>query len=189
MAEFAYNNKVHTGTKVSPFKANNGQDPRMGFEMRKKGKYEEAEKFAERMKNVQEEAKAVLQKAQEDMKRYADRERGEVEEYQVGDLVLLSTKDLKYQMVGRRTKKLTERFVGPYKVKAIISTNAIELDLPSTVKIHPVVNVNQVRRYKLQVEGQRKETPQPVVIEGEEEWEVEKIINKRKVRGKEKYLV
>jgi len=62
MAEFAYNNKVHTGTKVSPFKANNRQDPRIGFEMRKKGKYKGAEKFAEMMKSVQEEAKAVLQK-------------------------------------------------------------------------------------------------------------------------------
>ena len=106
---------------------------------------------------------------QEDMKRYADRERGEVEEYRVGDLVLLSTKDLKYQMIGRQTEKLTECFVGPYKVKAIISSNAIELDLPSTVRIHPVVNVSRVRRYKSQVEGQRKEMPQPVVIEGEEE--------------------
>ena len=60
MAEFAYNNKVHIGTKVSPFKANNGQDPRMGFEMRKKGKYKGAEKFAERMRSIQEKAKAVL---------------------------------------------------------------------------------------------------------------------------------
>jgi len=72
---------VHAGTKVLPFKANSGQDPKMGFEMRKKGKYEGAEKFAEKLKSVQEEAKAALQKAQEDMKRYADRERGEVEEY------------------------------------------------------------------------------------------------------------
>jgi len=189
MAEFAYNNKVHTGTKVSSFKANSGQDPRMGFEMRKKGKQEGAEKFAERMKNVQEEAKAALQKAQEEMKRYADRERGEVEEYRVDDLMLLSTKDLKYQMVGRRMDKFTERFVGPYKVKAIISNNAIELELPNTIRIYPVVNVSQVQWYKSQVEGQRKETPQPVVIEGEEEWEVEKIINKRKVRGRDKYLV
>jgi len=152
-AEFAYNNKVHAGTKVLPFKANSGQDPRMGFEMRKKGKHEGAEKFAERMKNMQEEAKATLQKAQEDMKQYADRERGKVEEYRVGDLVLLSTKDLKYQMVGRHMNKFIERFVGPYKVKAIISSNAIELDLPSTVKIHLVVNVSQVRQYKSQVEG------------------------------------
>ena len=158
-AEFAYNNKVHTGTKVSPFKANQGQDLRMGFEMRKKGKYEGAEKFVEKMKNVQEEAKAALQKAQEEMKQYADRERGEVEEYRVGDLVLLSTKDLKYQMIGRCMEKFTECFVGPYKVKAIVSSNAIELELPSTVKIHPVVNVSRVRKYKSQVEGQRKEVP------------------------------
>ena len=51
---------MHTGTKVSLFKVNNGQDPRMGFEIRKKGKYEGAEKFVERMRSVQEEAKAAL---------------------------------------------------------------------------------------------------------------------------------
>jgi len=68
MAEFAYNNKVHAGTKVSPFEANNGQNPRMGFELRKKGKFERTEKFAKRMKEVQEEAKAALGKAQEDMR-------------------------------------------------------------------------------------------------------------------------
>jgi len=74
-------------------------------------------------------------------------------------------------------------------VKEIISTNAIELDLPSTVRIHPVVNVSRVRRYKDQVEGQKKEQPAPVIIEGEEEYEVEKILNKKKFRGKDWYLV
>jgi len=143
-AEFAYNNKVHAGTKVLPFKTNSRQDPRMGFEMRKKGKHEGAEKFAEKMKNVQEEAKAVLQKAQEEMKQYTNREREEVEEYQVGGLVLLSTKDLKYQMVGRHMEKLTEQFIGPYRIKVIISSNAIELDLPNTMRIHPVVNISRV---------------------------------------------
>ena len=127
---------------MSPFQANHGQNPRMGFELKKKGRYKGAERFAERMKKVQKEAKAALQKAQEDMKRYADRERGEVEEYRVDDLVLLSTKDLKYQMIGRCTDKFTECFIGPYKVKAIISSNAIELDLPTTVRIHSVVNVS-----------------------------------------------
>ena len=66
-------------------------------------------------------------------------------------------------------------------MKAIVSSNAIELELPSTVKIHPVVNVSRVRKYKSQVERQKKKVPQPVVLEGEEEWEVEKIMNKRKV--------
>ena len=123
------------------------------------------------------------------MKRYADRKRGDVDEYKVGDLVMLSTKDLKYQMVGRRTEKLTERFVGPYRIKKIISSNAVELELPSMVKIHSVVNVSRIRRYIGQVEGQRKEQPAPVVIEGEEEWKVERILNKQRIREKDKYPV
>jgi len=87
----------------------------------------------------------------------------------VEDLILLSTKDLKYQMVGRRMEKLTERFVRSYRVKSIVLTNALELELPSIVKIHPVLNVSRVQRYTGQVEGQRKEIPQLVVIEGEAE--------------------
>ena len=92
-------------------------------------------------------------------------------------------------MVSRSSEKLVERFVGPYKIKAIISSNVVELELPITVKIHPVVNVSRIKRYVDQVDGQRKEAPQPVVVEGEEEWEVEKILNKRKIRGKDKFLV
>ena len=42
-------------------------------------------------------------------------------------------------MIRRRTDKLTERSVEPYKVKDIISLNATELELPSSVRIHPVV--------------------------------------------------
>jgi len=72
-AEFAYNNKVQTSMKVSPFKVNSKQDPCMGFELRKKRRFEEANKFVERMQEIQKEAKTALGKAQEDMKKYADR--------------------------------------------------------------------------------------------------------------------
>jgi len=177
-AEFTYNNKAHSSTKMLSFKANYRQDPRMGFEMRKKGKYKGAEKFVTKMKEIQEEAKAVLGKAQEEIKKYTNRKRGEANEYKVGDLVMLSTKDLKYQMTSRRTEKLTERFVSPYKVKKIISANAVKLELPSTIRIHLVVNVSRIHRYIGQVEGQRKEQPTPVIIKGEEEWEVKRILNK-----------
>jgi len=168
MAEFTYNNKMHSSTKTSPFKVNYGQDPRMGFEVRRKGKYERVEKFVIKMKKVQKEAKVALGKIQEKIKKYADRKREEVNEYKVGDLVMLSTKDLKYQMVGRRTEKLTERFIDPYKIKKIVSINAVELELPSTVRIHPVVNISRIYRYIEQVEGQKKEQPASVIIRGEE---------------------
>jgi len=141
-AEFAYNNKVHSSTKMLLFKANYGQDPRMGFEERKKGRYKGAEKFIEKMKKIQEEVKA-----QEDMRKYANKKRSDVDKYKVKDLVMLSTKDLKYQMVERRMEKLTERFIGPYKVKKIVLSNTIELELLSTVKIHLVVNVSRICKY------------------------------------------
>jgi len=57
------------------------------------------------------------------------------------------------------------------------------------MRIHPVVNVSWIVRYKEQVKGQKKEEGRPVEVEGVEEWEVEKILNKRKMRGVEKYLV
>ena len=69
-AEFTYNNKVQTSTKVSLFRANSRRDPCMGFELRKKGRFEEASKFVERMQRIQEEVKAALGKAQKDIKRY-----------------------------------------------------------------------------------------------------------------------
>jgi len=92
-------------------------------------------------------------------------------------------------MAGRRSEKLTEWFVGPYKIKGIVSTNTIELKLPSSIKIHSVVNISQVQLYRPQVEEQRKTPPKPVIIKGEEEFKVEKILNKRIVREKEKFLV
>jgi len=112
------------------------------------------------------------------MKRYVNKRRVEVDDYKVGDLVMLSTKNLKYQIVERRTEKLMERFVGPYKIKKIISSNAVELELPSAIKIHLVVNISRICKYVGQVEGQKKEQPTPVIIEGKKEWKVERILNK-----------
>ena len=68
-----------------------------------------------------------------------------------------------------QTDRQTERFVGPYKIKKIVLTNVVELELPSTIRIHSVVNVSRIHRYVGQVERQRREQPAPVIIKGEEE--------------------
>ena len=71
--------------------------------------------------------------------------------------------------------------MGLYKVKRMVLTNVIKLELPITIKIHLVVNVSRVWLYKPQVEGQKVVPLQLVVIDRKEEHKVEKILNKRKV--------
>ena len=77
----------------------------------------------------------MLEKVQEKIKRYANKRQGEVDDYKVENLVMLSTKNLKYQMVRRRIEKLTEIFVGPYRIKKIVSSNTVELELSNIVVI------------------------------------------------------
>ena len=186
-AEFAVNNKAHSATKMSPFMANYGRELRMGGDIRKKGKVESVTEFVEKMKKVQEEVEAALKKTQEEMKRYADRGRKETEVWKRGDRVLLSTKDLVFK--ERLSKKLTERYVGPYAIEEVVSLNVVKLKLPSAMRIHLVVNVSWIVRYKEQVKEQKKEEGKPMEVEGVEEWEVKKILNKKKIRGVVKYLI
>jgi len=151
--EFAFNNKVHTATKSSPFQVNYGRELRMSFDIRKKGKNEKAEEFAREMKERHEKARVVLVKSQEEMKRQADRSRKEAEEYRVGDKVLISMKDFLMELMKRATKKLMEKFIRPYVVRKIVSENTVELELPASLRIHPVVNVRRIVKYREQVEG------------------------------------
>ena len=101
--------------------------------------------------------------------------------------MLLSTKDLVFK--ERPVWKLIERYIGPYAIEEVVLTNVVKLRLPSSMRIHPVVNVSQIVQYKEQIKGQKKEEEKPVEVEGIEEWEVEKILNKKKIRRVEKYIV
>jgi len=141
-AEFVVNNKTHTVTKISPFMANYGRELRMERDIRKKEKVESVTKFIEKMKKMHEEAAVALKKIQKEMKQYADRNRRETEEWKKGDRVMLSTKDLVFK--ERLVQKLMERYVGLYVIEKIVSLNVVKLRLPSSMKIHPVVNVNQI---------------------------------------------
>jgi len=105
--------------------ANYRRELRMGGDIRRKGKVESATEFVERMKKVHEEAEAALKKIQEEIKRYADRSRKEMENWRKGDKVLLSTKDLVFK--ERLTKKLMERYVGPYTIEEVVLLNVVKL--------------------------------------------------------------
>ena len=84
---------------------------------------------------------------------------------------------------------MTERYIGLYAIEEVVSTNAVKLQLLSSMRIHLVVNVSWIVWYKKQIGGQKKEEGKPVKVEEIEEWEVEKILNKKKIKEVKKYLV
>ena len=98
--------------------------------------------FVESMKKVHEEAGAVLKKAQEEMKRQADRRRKETKDWKRGNQVMLSTRDLVFK--ERPARKLVDRYIGPYVIEEVISTNAVKLRLPTSIRIYLVVNVSRI---------------------------------------------
>jgi len=165
--------------------ANYGKEMRMGGDIRRK--VESVTEFVERMKRVHEKAEVALKKTQEEMKKYVDRSRKETEKWKKEDRVLLSTKDLVFK--ERPVRKLMERYIGLYAIEKVVSLNVVKLRLPSLMRIHLVVNVSRIVQYKEQVRGQQKEEGKPVEVEGVKEWKVEKILNKKKMRGVEKYLI
>ena len=92
------------------------------------------------MRKVQKEARVVLIKVQEKIKRQVDRERKKVEEWKVGDRVILSTKNLVFK--ERPARKLVDQYVGPYIIDKVVSTNVVKLQLPTSMRIHLVVNIS-----------------------------------------------
>ena len=146
-AEFAFNNKVHVATKMLLFQINYGRELRMGFDIRKKEKNEKTEEFVREMKERHKEARVALVRSQEEIKRQADRNKKEAQEYRVGDKVLISTKDFSAELMKRVIKKLTEKFIGPYVVRKIVLENVVELELPASLRVYPVVNVRRLVKY------------------------------------------
>jgi len=123
------------------------------------------DKFVDKLKKIQEEAKAALHKAHDDMKCFADRMCAHALEYKEGDQVWLSTKNLN---TNQPSRKLTERQIGPYTITCVVSPNAIVLKLPPSFKIDAPINVSQLCPYKLpMIPGQQIMPQAPVEVEGE----------------------
>ena len=123
------------------------------------------------------------------MKRQVNRSRKEAEEYRVGDKVLISIKDFSMEFMKRETKKLMEKFIRPYVVRKIVSQNVVELKLPALLRIHLIVNVRRIVKYREQVEEQKKIPLPSVEIASEKEYKVENFLDRQERRGKMKYLV
>ena len=103
--------------------------------------------------------------------------------------MLLSTQHLKLIGERKRARKLTEKYIGPYRVKRVVNANAYELELPASLKIHPVINISHLKEYR-DGTGAFPDRPVPLTRpepealddNGAPEWLVDRLLDHRKVR-------
>ena len=98
-----------------------------------------ADELANEMAKILKETRRNIIGAQSRIKTQADKHHTEAPNYKVGDKVWLSTANLR---LTRASKKLSERWVGPYVITKLVGNNAVELKLPRSMKIHPVMNIS-----------------------------------------------
>ena len=122
-------------------------------------------------------AKLCLKAAQGRQKEQADRHRRHVQ-FTVNQLVLLSSRNIKLKSVG--TPKLLPKWLGPYKILKLVGPSACQLELPSTALIHDVFHVSLLKEYHS--DGRVQPPPTPYILDGQEEYEVERILSHRSRR-------
>jgi len=195
LAEFVYNNSVHASTGMSPFRALYGFDPELRYieasdDQPQSNIAQNAKARVEAIDQERAVLKSNLQKAVAQQQKYYNRHHLD-KTYKMGDLVMLSTSNLEQ---GRYSKKLSDKFIGPCIVKKVVGSQAYQLELPDKFsKIHNVFHVSLLEPWVERTTSGMESSlqyPEPELIQGQEEWEVESIIAHRvNNRGETEYLV
>ncbi|CCO34838.1 Retrotransposable element Tf2 155 kDa protein type 1 [Rhizoctonia solani AG-1 IB] len=183
MTEFAYNNAMHSATGRSPFMALYGWQPAL-TPSNVATNVPEANDLADTIQKQWEEVAAALRQSKA---RLTQGKNTEIPlSFEVGEEAWLDAKNINLKT---KSDKLTERRLGPFKVTEKISDHAYRLELPKTMRVHDVFYVgllSKVKRNELQAWENR---PPPITVDGEEEYEVEGIMDSRETKGKWEYLI
>jgi hypothetical protein len=196
MVEFSINNGTSDTTRTSPFFANYGQHPRMGYEppvafhgpRPQRQQAQQANEFVDKMIDIQDYVRQEMVWAQALYEEKANANRTPAPAYRVGDRVWLNARNIQTK---RPSEKLDWKNLGPFPVEAVVSPHAYRLTLPSTMRIHPVFHTNLLRPAVNEDEalpGQVQPEPPPLEVNSDGEyWEVERIEDSRFNRRRRRY--
>jgi hypothetical protein len=164
---------------LTPVFANYGYHPEMQFKLPKEIREarvrseRSADSFAENLREAHTRLKDNLIAAQDQQTRHAG---GKTMKFEVGDLVWLSTRNIR---TTRPSKKLDYKRIGPFKVSKVVNDNAYHLELPSTMRIHNVFHISLLDRYLPPIDGQHPSEPQATIVDDNDEYEVERILDSK----------
>ena len=192
LAEHAYNNSATHAHKMTPFFANYGFPPQTEWMNGREAHNPGATMYAHWMQDIHQQAKQTLENTRESMKKYYHRKATEQRSIEVGDLVMLNAKNIRTK---RLSKKLSPKLYGPFEVLKKKGSRASKLEISPRWKIDPVFHISLLEPYRSSNRPNREQPPShPEEIEGDLEWEVERIIKseiisyRQKVRGRNKTM-
>jgi len=170
MAEYAYNNSKHSSTKISPFYANYGFEPRTSWPTEIQFRNPASEVYGHYMTSIHTKLRERLSEATELMKRNYNKKRKSFKPFEKGELVMLNGRNIR---ANHRCRKLEDKMFGPFEVLSVGNNQRYcKLGLPDSWKIHPVFNIDLLEQYK-------GTDPKKQVVEVEadgEDWVMESII-------------
>jgi len=175
LAEFAYNNTPHSSTGILPFFAMRGYDPLIAV-------YPDAEitdlracHFAVNFNKHHKFLHDRMKEAQETMTRYANQDRLAPPPFRVGDRVYVCTDHI---CTNRSARKLAERKIGPFPIISQPSPMSFTIQLPGTIRIHPVFHVSQLKlEYPNTFEDRNQPPPPALIVNGQPEYLIDRIID------------
>ncbi|QRW23805.1 Retrotransposable element Tf2 protein [Rhizoctonia solani] len=176
MAEFAYNNAIHSSTGKSPFKALYGWEPSL-TPSNVPTNVPEADNLATKMEAQWQEIESALRQSKVCM---TAGETGEPVNFKIGEEAWLDARNVKLKTLS---SKLTEQRLGPFKITKKISDRAYQLELPPSMRIHDVFYVGLLSKVKQDKKRAFENQPPPVTIDGEEEYKVEGITDMEERNG------
>jgi hypothetical protein len=176
--EFAYNNSVSSTTGHTPFFATTGRHPYFDTSViRLPSKVPSAEDRVALLDTLHQDLRANLAYAQQCYTTQANKSRLPAPSLEVGDLVFLNRKNIK---TARPSLKLDHKNLGPFKILKRISAVVFKLQLPPTMRIHPVFHVSLLQpQTKETVKGFVQPLPPPIIVNDQEQYEVDEILDSR----------
>jgi hypothetical protein len=179
MVDFAVACLPNASAGKSPFFIERGYQPKMSFDWKDELASEEArdaQTFVQHLHEIWEQAQKQIAIAQERQRKYANRHHREID-FDVGDQMYITTKHMR---LDRPSRKLSEQTVGPFPILRKIG-NAFEVELPASMKIHPVFSPDKLRKASNSepLPGQIPDAPPPTEILGELEEDVDEILDSR----------
>ncbi|KAJ9521258.1 hypothetical protein QJQ45_022966 [Haematococcus lacustris] len=190
LVEFAINNARQESTRFTPFYLNYGYHPRRAELLDLPQKVPRAHDFVLNIRRAVEQARLCLEKAQKRQKVYADGKRRHAT-FAPGDMVLLSTQNMRGHSAQPGVRKLKPRYVGPFEVQYMVGEAAVKLELPQQwSRFHNVFHVSLVKPYRSDgssaVPGVSSPPPEQW-LDGEPVYTVERVLDHRLVNtGKRK---